>query len=68
VKSAELVDKLKAKFPKKYKNLEVVALAVLEDGQIDGYDGLDKQMSKKEIKTYMNNNICIIDDNNHIFC
>jgi esterase/lipase superfamily enzyme len=52
VKSAELVQKLKAAFPKKYKQLEVVALAVLEDDEIDGYDGLDKQMDVKEIKKY----------------
>ena len=52
VKSQELIQKLKEAFPKKYKELEVVALALLEDGQIDGYDGLDKQMSKGEIKKY----------------
>ena len=30
----------------------VVALAVLDDGQIDGYDGLDKQMSSSDIAEY----------------
>jgi hypothetical protein len=54
VKSPELINKLKEAFPKKYKQLEVVALAVLDNGQIDGYDGLDKQMSKKEIDTFTN--------------
>jgi hypothetical protein len=54
VKSPELINKLEEAFPEKYKQLEVVALAVLDDGEIDGYDGLDKQMSKKEIDTFTN--------------
>jgi len=29
-------------------------LAVLPEGQIDGYDGLDKQISKKDIDTFTN--------------
>lgn len=52
VKSPELISKLKEAFPKKYKAMEVVALAVLENGRIDGYDGLDKQLSSKDIKTF----------------
>jgi hypothetical protein len=52
VKSPELIQKLKEAFPKRYKELEVVALAVLDGGKIDGYDGLDKQMSSKDIKTF----------------
>ena len=52
VKSQELIQKLKQAFPKTHKQLEVVALAVLEDGKIDGYDGLDKQMNKKTIDIY----------------
>ena len=54
VKSPELIQKLKEAFPKRYKELEVVALAVLDGGKIDGYDGLDKQMSAKDIKTFTN--------------
>jgi hypothetical protein len=54
VKSDELVQKLKDAFPGKYKQLEVVALAILEDGKIKGWDGNDKQMSEKEIETYKN--------------
>jgi hypothetical protein len=54
VKSPELINKLEEAFPEKYKQLEVVALAVLDDGEIDGYDGLDKEMSKKEIDTFTN--------------
>jgi hypothetical protein len=54
VKSPEMIAKLKEAFPKKYKAMEVVALAVLEGGQIDGYDGLDKQISSKDIKTFTN--------------
>ena len=45
-------DKLKNAFPKKFKELEVVALAVLKDGKIDGYDGLDKQISSSEIEKF----------------
>ena len=52
VKSPEMIAKLKQAFPKKYKVMEVVALAVLNDGQIDGYDGLDKQISSKDIKIF----------------
>jgi len=52
VKSQELIQKLKQAFPETYKQLEIVALAVLSDGQIDGYDGLDKQMNKKTIDIY----------------
>jgi hypothetical protein len=54
VKSPELLSKLKEAFPKKYKAMEVVALAVLEDGQIDGYDGLDNQLSSKGIQKFTN--------------
>lgn len=52
VKSPEMVEQLKQAFPKRYKAMEVVALAVLENGKIDGYDGLDKQISAKDIKTF----------------
>lgn len=53
VKSQELIEKLKQAFPHKYKELEVVALAILEGGKMDGYDGLDKQIKSGEIKKYM---------------
>jgi hypothetical protein len=52
VKSPELIQKLKEAFPRMYKELEVVALAVLDNGEIDGYDGLDNQMSTEDIKTF----------------
>jgi hypothetical protein len=52
IKSPELIEKLKQVFPKNYIQLEVVALAVLEDGEIDGYDGLDKQISPIIMKEY----------------
>jgi len=52
VKSVELINKVKEAFPSKYKQLGVVALAVLDNGKIDGYDGLDKQMNGKDIKTF----------------
>jgi len=54
VKSEEMINKLKEAFPKRWKSLIVTALAVLPKGQIDGYDGLDKQISKKDINTFTN--------------
>jgi hypothetical protein len=67
VKSPEMIDKLKEAFPgqhkkdkklERYKAMEVTALAVLSDnkrsGQIDGYDGLDDQINKKDISIYIN--------------
>jgi len=52
IKSQNLIDKLKATFPSRYKNLIVVALAVLDGGGIDGYDGLDKQINSKDVKLF----------------
>lgn len=52
VKSEQLIEELIEVFPERWKNLIVVALAVLEDGQIDGYDGLDKQMDPGVVKTF----------------
>jgi len=52
VKSPELIQKLEKAFSKRYKALEVVALAVLSNGKIDGYDGLDRRIQEKDIKTF----------------
>lgn len=52
VKSPEMIEKLKKAFPKKWKNMIVTALVVLKNGKIDGYDGLDKQISSKNIKIF----------------
>lgn len=52
VKSQQMKDQLKEAFPKKWENMVVVALAVLDNGKIDGYDGLDKQISKSDIKIF----------------
>ena len=52
VKSLDMKARLEQEFPEKYKQYEVVALAVLQDGTIDGYDGLDKQMDKKTIDKF----------------
>ena len=54
VKSKELIDKLKKAFPDRWERMVVTALAVLSDGKIDGYDGLDKQIKKKDINTFIN--------------
>lgn len=61
VKSPAMIEELQKTFPgphkkdknlKKYKAMMVVALAVLSNGKIDGYDGLDDQISSKDIKTF----------------
>ena len=52
VKSPELIEKLKEAFPKRWEKLVVTAIAVLKDGRLDGYDGIDKQISEKDIKTF----------------
>jgi hypothetical protein len=54
VKSEKLINQLKEAFPNRWKNLIVTALVVLEDGKMDGYDGLDKQIKKKDITTFTN--------------
>ena len=52
VKSQQMAESLRQAFPKRWKNMIVTALAVLENGKMDGYDGLDKQISAKDIKTF----------------
>jgi archaellum component FlaC len=52
VKSQQMIEQLKEAFPKRWKSMVVVALAVLDNGKIDGYDGLDKQIKEKDIETY----------------
>lgn len=52
VKSQQMAESLKQAFPNRWKNLMVIALAVLENGKMDGYDGLDKQISAKDVKTF----------------
>jgi len=52
VRSENLMNKLKEKFPDKFNKFSMVALAVHPSGKIDGYDGLDKIMSDAEIQTY----------------
>jgi len=54
VKSPQMIEKLKQAFPKRWKSLIVVALAVISTNKIDGYDGLDKQISSKDIKIFTN--------------
>jgi hypothetical protein len=52
VKSPEMIEQLKQAFPKTWQSMVVVALAVLPNGKIDGYDGLDKQIKKKDIDIF----------------
>lgn len=54
VKSQELIDKLKEAFPNHWERMIVTALAVFPNGIIDGYDGLDKQISREDIDTFTN--------------
>ena len=44
IRSDVLMKKLETSFPRTGKNMRVVALAVLSDGKIDGYDGLDNRL------------------------
>lgn len=52
VKSPKLIEKLKQAFSRSYKRYEVVALVLLQNGKIDGYDGYDKQMNAETIKKF----------------
>ena len=54
VKSPKMIKDLKTAFPKNWERMVVVALAVHPDGKIDGYDGLDKRISSKNIKIFNN--------------
>ncbi len=54
VRSQQMIEQLKKAFPNRWKNMIVVALAVLDNGMMDGYDGLDKQIKKSDIETYTN--------------
>ena len=52
IKSQRLIEQLKEAFPSKWETLVVVALAVIDEDNIDGYDGLDRQMSKQDVGKY----------------
>ena len=54
VKSQELINKLKKAFPSRWKELLVTAFTVSPGGGIEGYDGLDKLIEKKDIDTFTN--------------
>lgn len=54
VKSPVLQEELKKAFPSRWKSLVVTALAVMDGGKMDGYDGVDKQIPQKDIKTFTN--------------
>jgi hypothetical protein len=52
VKSKQMIDQLKQSFGKRWERMIVVALAVLQNDKIDGYDGLDKQITNSDIKKF----------------
>jgi hypothetical protein len=52
VRSESLIAQLKEKFPRRWKEMVVVALTVLPNGRVDGYDGEDKQISKEQIDLF----------------
>jgi hypothetical protein len=54
VKSPKLIEQLMQAFPKRWKNMVVVAFAVYNDGKIEGYDGVDSQIKPKDIRTFTN--------------
>jgi len=53
VKSQELIDNLIKTFPQRGKAMIVTALALLDSGQMDAYDGKDRQLSKNEIQRFL---------------
>lgn len=52
IKSKEMIKALQQAFPSRYKSLLVCAIAVLPDGQMDAYDGLDKQLSTSDTEKF----------------
>jgi len=52
IKSNQMLEKLKEAFPSNYKQYVVVAIAILQNGEMDAYDGLDRQMNSNIIKKY----------------
>ncbi len=52
VRGEELIKKIKEAFPKKAGAMCVVALALLQDGQIDAYDGENKQLTANVIEKF----------------
>lgn len=52
VKGAKLIRKLQEAFPKRWKALIVTAVAVIENGKMEGYDGLNHQIKNNDIKTF----------------
>lgn len=52
VRSKELIQALKEAFKTNWRSYVVTALVVDEDGGIDGYTGLDKQMKSEDIQKY----------------
>jgi hypothetical protein len=53
VKSPQMIEKLKESFPNRWEKMVVVALAVLSNGTIDGYNGSDLQINSKDIQTFI---------------
>jgi len=54
IKSEELKSKVVEAFPNHEEAMVVTALAVLENGKIDGYDGNDKQLSPEKVEKFTN--------------
>jgi hypothetical protein len=54
VKSLQMKSKLEKAFSKRHKEMEVVALAVYDNGKIDGFDGIDKKINDRDIKKFTN--------------
>lgn len=54
VKSEHLMAKLKAAFPKKYKEYVVMALYFTPEGNVRAQDGLDNELSRADAKQFIN--------------
>jgi hypothetical protein len=53
VKSTQLIEKLQKIFPETWQRLIVTAVAVDQSGGMQGYDGLDGNMSPEDLKKYV---------------
>ena len=53
VKSSKMIEQLKNHFGEKAESYTVVAIAVNKDSKKEGYDGLDRQIPKKDLAKFI---------------
>lgn len=54
IKSKKIALKIKEAFPEKWENMLVTAIAVYDDGELEGYDGTDNELNENEISKFVN--------------